>query len=43
MRYYLEGEKQGSIDVFIDRLPGMPDNIRYDGQGHYWIAIPTVS
>ncbi|CAI9272238.1 unnamed protein product [Lactuca saligna] len=41
MRYYLEGEKEGSIDVFIDRLPGMPDNIRYDGQGQYWIAIPT--
>ncbi|KAL4577757.1 hypothetical protein LXL04_013870 [Taraxacum kok-saghyz] len=41
MRYYLKGEKEGSIDVFVDRLPGMPDNIRYDGQGHYWIAIPT--
>lgn len=41
MRYYIEGEKEGTIDVFIDRLPGMPDNIRYDGEGHYWIAIPT--
>ncbi|KAI3722893.1 hypothetical protein L2E82_34072 [Cichorium intybus] len=41
MRYYLKGEKEGSIDVFVDRLPGMPDNIRYDGEGHYWIAIPT--
>ncbi|XP_076887829.1 protein STRICTOSIDINE SYNTHASE-LIKE 6-like [Bidens hawaiensis] len=40
-RYYIQGEKAGSIDVFIDRLPGMPDNIRYDGEGHYWIAIPT--
>ncbi|KAI3704485.1 hypothetical protein L1987_74706 [Smallanthus sonchifolius] len=40
-RYYIQGEKVGSIDVFIDRLPGMPDNIRYDGDGHYWIAIPT--
>ncbi|KAI7731067.1 hypothetical protein M8C21_027053 [Ambrosia artemisiifolia] len=40
-RYYIQGEKAGSIDVFIDRLPGMPDNIRYDGEGYYWIAIPT--
>ncbi|KAK1440531.1 hypothetical protein QVD17_06359 [Tagetes erecta] len=40
-RYYIQGEKAGSIDVFIDRLPGMPDNIRYDGEGNYWIAIPT--
>ncbi|KVI08726.1 protein STRICTOSIDINE SYNTHASE-LIKE 6-like [Cynara cardunculus var. scolymus] len=41
MRYYIEGEKAGTIDVFIDRLPGMPDNIRYDGEGRYWIGIPT--
>ncbi|KAK9062075.1 hypothetical protein SSX86_019260 [Deinandra increscens subsp. villosa] len=38
-RYYIQGEKEGSVDVFIDRLPGTPDNIRYDGEGHYWIAI----
>ncbi|KAI3704487.1 hypothetical protein L1987_74708 [Smallanthus sonchifolius] len=30
-RYYIQGEKAGSIDVFIERLPVMPDNIRYDG------------
>ncbi|KAK1410514.1 hypothetical protein QVD17_37051 [Tagetes erecta] len=40
-RYYIQGEKEGLIDIFIDRLPGMPDNIRYDGEGHYWIATPT--
>ncbi|KAJ0787920.1 putative strictosidine synthase transcription factor WD40-like family [Helianthus annuus] len=38
-RYYLEGEKKGSIDVFVDGLPGYPDNLRYDGEGHYWLAI----
>ena len=43
MRYYIQGEKEGSIDVFIDRLVGMPDNIHYDGEGQYWIAINTVS
>lgn len=40
-RYYVQGEKEGSIDVFIDRMVGMPDNIRYDGDGHYWIATPA--
>ncbi|KAL8194091.1 hypothetical protein R6Q57_026333 [Mikania cordata] len=40
-RYYIKGEKEGLIDVFIDRLPGMPDNIHYDDEGHYWIAITT--
>ncbi|KAM0021615.1 putative strictosidine synthase [Helianthus debilis subsp. tardiflorus] len=38
-RYYLEGEKKGSTDVFVDGLPGYPDNLRYDGEGHYWLAI----
>ncbi|KAL8246849.1 hypothetical protein R6Q59_008065 [Mikania micrantha] len=38
-RYYIGGEREGSMDVFIDRLPGMPDNIHYDGEGHYWIGI----
>lgn len=41
-RYYLEGEKKGSIDVFVDGLPGYPDNLRYDGEGHYWLAIAWV-
>ncbi|KAI3668937.1 hypothetical protein L6452_40154 [Arctium lappa] len=39
-RYYLQGEKKGSMDVFANNLPGSPDNIRYDGDGRYWLAIP---
>ncbi|CAK9148585.1 unnamed protein product [Ilex paraguariensis] len=38
-KYYLHGETKGSVDMFVDNLPGMPDNIRFDGEGHYWIAI----
>ncbi|KAA8547576.1 hypothetical protein F0562_004005 [Nyssa sinensis] len=41
-KYYIHGPKKGSIDKFIDDLPGMPDNIRYDGEGHYWIALATA-
>ncbi|XP_062002585.1 protein STRICTOSIDINE SYNTHASE-LIKE 5-like [Rosa rugosa] len=40
-KYYLQGEKKGNVENFIDNLPGPPDNIRYDGEGHYWIAFPT--
>ncbi|CAI9299047.1 unnamed protein product [Lactuca saligna] len=39
-RYYLHGEKKGYIDVFAKNLPGLPDNVRYDGDGHYWMALP---
>lgn len=41
-KYHLQGEKRGSVENFIDNLPGTPDNIRYDGEGHYWIALATV-
>nr|GEX39712.1 protein strictosidine synthase-like 5-like [Tanacetum cinerariifolium] len=39
-RYYLKGDKKGSVDVFAKNLPCLPDNIRYDGDGHYWIGQP---
>ncbi|KAK6797921.1 hypothetical protein RDI58_005623 [Solanum bulbocastanum] len=40
-KYYIKGEKKGSVDMFVDNLPGFPDNIRYDGEGHYWIAFAS--
>ena len=41
-KYYIQGPNKGKIDKFCD-LPGMPDNIHYDGQGQYWIALATVT
>ncbi|KAJ6804358.1 protein STRICTOSIDINE SYNTHASE-LIKE 6-like [Iris pallida] len=38
-RYHIQGDKKGKLETFIDNLPGFPDNIRYDGEGHYWIAL----
>ncbi|TXG59889.1 hypothetical protein EZV62_014462 [Acer yangbiense] len=38
-KYYIKGEKSGRVDKFINDLPGLADNIHYDGQGLYWIAI----
>lgn len=41
-KYYIQGPKKGKTEKFCD-LPGMPDNIHYDGHGKYWIGIATVS
>lgn len=41
-KYITQGENAGSIDPFVDNLPGLPDNIRYDGANQlYWIGLPT--
>jgi sugar lactone lactonase YvrE len=40
-RYWLKGEKAGSHDVFIDNLPGLPDNLQGDGNGTFWVALPS--
>ncbi|XP_074035898.1 adipocyte plasma membrane-associated protein Hemomucin [Leptinotarsa decemlineata] len=38
-RYYLKGPKKGTRDVFIDGLPGLPDNLKSDGQGGVLITL----
>ena len=40
-RYWLKGEKAGTSDIFIDNLPGLPDNLQGDGDGTFWVALPT--
>ncbi|KAJ4960717.1 hypothetical protein NE237_020627 [Protea cynaroides] len=40
-KYDIQGERLGSIETFIDNLPGFPDNIRYNGEGCFWIGIAT--
>ncbi|XP_078442376.1 protein STRICTOSIDINE SYNTHASE-LIKE 6-like [Wolffia australiana] len=37
--YHVRGEKKGVVDLFIKDLPGFPDNIRYDGDGRFWIGL----
>lgn len=39
-RYWLTGDKAGQSEVWVDNLPGMPDNIRFNGRDCYWVAIP---
>ncbi len=38
-RVWLKGPKAGTHDVFIDALPGFPDNISADAAGRFWIAL----
>ena len=38
-RYWLTGDKAGQVDIFIDNLPGFPDNITFNGEDVYWIAL----
>ncbi len=38
-RYWINGPKAGTADVFIDNLPGFPDNISYDDDGTFWLAL----
>ncbi|EAZ04694.1 hypothetical protein OsI_26852 [Oryza sativa Indica Group] len=41
-RVWLKGEKAGEAEIFVDNLPGNPDNIRLGSDGHFWIALPQV-
>ncbi len=40
-RYWLSGAKAGSHDIFIDNLPGLPDNLQGDRNGTFWVALPS--
>ncbi len=42
MRYWLSGPKAGTSDVFVDNLPGYPDNITSNRHGTFWLALFTV-
>lgn len=39
LKYWLDGESQGRIDVLVDNLPGFPDNIKSGMNGRFWIGF----
>jgi sugar lactone lactonase YvrE len=41
-RYWLKGTMAGTSDLFIDNLPGFPDNITSNRKGTFWLALFTV-
>ncbi|MFW9078626.1 SMP-30/gluconolactonase/LRE family protein [Pseudomonas sp. P2757] len=40
-RYWLTGPKAGTHDLFIDNLPGLPDNLAFNGRDRFWVALYT--
>jgi sugar lactone lactonase YvrE len=38
-RYWLKGEKAGTAEIFIDNLPGLPDNLSFNDKDRFWVAI----
>ncbi len=40
-RVWLTGPRAGSSEVFVDGLPGYPDNISLGSDGLIWIALPS--
>ncbi|XP_024017207.1 protein STRICTOSIDINE SYNTHASE-LIKE 4 [Morus notabilis] len=38
-KYWLKGEKKGQTEIFIENLPGGPDNINLAPDGSFWIAL----
>ncbi len=39
VRYWLQGEKAGQHEVFIDNLPGIPDGVSSSDTGVFWVAL----
>ena len=37
-KFWLQGEKTGESEVFVDSLPGLPDNIKLNDNGHYYVG-----
>jgi ribose transport system permease protein len=38
-RYWFDGPKKGQREVFVENLPGYPDNINRGSGGTYWVAL----
>ncbi|MBK5534906.1 SMP-30/gluconolactonase/LRE family protein [Pseudomonas sp. TH08] len=38
-RFWLTGPKAGTHDLFIDNLPGLPDNLAFNGSDRFWVAL----
>ncbi|HYM29768.1 MAG TPA: SMP-30/gluconolactonase/LRE family protein [Candidatus Cybelea sp.] len=41
-RYWLDGPRKGELEIFIDALPGNPDNINRASDGTYWLALVGI-
>lgn len=42
LKYNLDSKAKKKLEVFVDALPGEPDNIRYSARKGYWISFVTA-
>jgi len=42
VQYWRKGPTAGTHEIFIDNLPGFPDNISNNHKGTFWPALFTV-
>ncbi|CAJ0956079.1 unnamed protein product, partial [Mesorhabditis belari] len=42
IKYHLNGAKKGKTEIWADRLPGLPDNIRLDSQNNLWVGLSLL-
>ncbi|PIN25465.1 putative alkaloid synthase/Surface mucin Hemomucin [Handroanthus impetiginosus] len=42
LKYWLKGDLKGQIEIFINNLPGAPDNINLAPDGSFWIALIEI-
>jgi len=40
-RVWLQGEKMGQTEIFIENLPGFPDGLSSNGKDKFWVALVT--
>ena len=40
-RYWLKGEKAGTVDIFAENLPGFPDGVNYDSEGNILVSLSS--
>ncbi|XAR51078.1 Strictosidine synthase [Bertholletia excelsa] len=42
LKYWLVGKDKGKTEIFVDNLPGAPDNINLAPDGSFWIALLQI-
>ncbi|VDM94474.1 unnamed protein product [Onchocerca ochengi] len=41
-RYWIAGPRMGETEIFVDNLPGFPENIRSGSNGTFWVGLASV-
>ena len=42
-RFWLAGDKEGQREIFVQNMPGLPDNISTGSNGLFWVGIAAAN